>query len=390
MTHCAVRQTGLIALLLLLGSAANLSAQSAPPSHLLVFASPAFEHGCLSTSADLPGSYSFELGVWTNDFVPTAHNRHEWADHWQPLVRTSWRTETGQVIDAVHLPANEAPFTAGRQVYLWGWDSRASGTREWVLLTNPGWALPDAATVGVTVWSTTDSGTVVAANTGTLAGSMGANPYLQSASVDILDENANLPDFPVLTSGAEDSAYAVSVGGFVELSVEPAGAAPFTYQWYFGSPGNTSQPIDGATAPYLTLEAVSPGQIEAWVRVSNALGSVNSGTFTVTVQGLPALFSEAIPLGSGTWHWTEWLGAFALLNNNWVFHPYHDYLYFSPANTPEDIWIYSNELGWTWTTAELYPYLMRWNDQTWLWYDEGSQNPRWFYNTAVEGWESHP
>lgn len=60
------------------------------------------------------------------------------------------------------------------------------------------------------------------------------------------------------------------------------GTGPFTYQWYLGEPGDTSQPIAGATsATYVT----PPLEDDAvyWRSTSNALGSADSPAVRVSV-----------------------------------------------------------------------------------------------------------
>jgi hypothetical protein len=65
------------------------------------------------------------------------------------------------------------------------------------------------------------------------------------------------------------------------LSVTPSGTAPFSYQWYVGTSGNTASPVPGGTGS--SLPVTLTGTTSYWVRVSNACGSVNSATATVTV-----------------------------------------------------------------------------------------------------------
>lgn len=65
------------------------------------------------------------------------------------------------------------------------------------------------------------------------------------------------------------------------LSVTATGTAPFTYQWYTGNTGNTSNPIPGANGATLTVTPTATTSY--WVRVSNACGSADSSTATITV-----------------------------------------------------------------------------------------------------------
>lgn len=64
------------------------------------------------------------------------------------------------------------------------------------------------------------------------------------------------------------------------LRVTPAAGGLFTYQWYQGFAGLTSQPIANSNSPELVTPVINePTQF--WVRVTNPCGSVNSLTATV-------------------------------------------------------------------------------------------------------------
>jgi hypothetical protein len=80
---------------------------------------------------------------------------------------------------------------------------------------------------------------------------------------------------------AQPTSRTISAGQSTTLSVTASGTTPLSYQWYFGSSGNTSSPVPGGGGPSLTV--APPSTTSYWVRVSNACGSVNSATATVTV-----------------------------------------------------------------------------------------------------------
>ena len=65
------------------------------------------------------------------------------------------------------------------------------------------------------------------------------------------------------------------------LSVAAAGGAPYTYQWYRGTSGQTGTPV-GTGSSFTTPKLTSTTSY--WVRVSNRCGSVDSQTATVSVQ----------------------------------------------------------------------------------------------------------
>lgn len=65
------------------------------------------------------------------------------------------------------------------------------------------------------------------------------------------------------------------------LNVVATGTAPLSYQWYQGMSGNTSNPVGTNSASFTTLNLTTTTSY--WVRVSNAAGSVDSQTATITV-----------------------------------------------------------------------------------------------------------
>ena len=80
------------------------------------------------------------------------------------------------------------------------------------------------------------------------------------------------------------------------LNVTATGDAPLQYQWFIGASGNTSQPLQGATAALLTVQPAVTTQY--WVRVTNACASANSSTATVTVNGCPAVTISSLSLST--------------------------------------------------------------------------------------------
>ena len=88
---------------------------------------------------------------------------------------------------------------------------------------------------------------------------------------------------PSITS--QPASTTITAGSSATLSVGATGTAPLSYQWYVGTSGNTASPLGGGTGPSVT---VSPSSTTSyWVRVSNACGSADSATATVTVINPP-------------------------------------------------------------------------------------------------------
>lgn len=81
--------------------------------------------------------------------------------------------------------------------------------------------------------------------------------------------------------GVHPSSTTIPPGGSTTLSVKAHGSSPFMYQWYLGSSGDTSTPLEGGTEPALSVSPSVPTSY--WVRISNFCGEVDSGTVVVAV-----------------------------------------------------------------------------------------------------------
>jgi hypothetical protein len=80
------------------------------------------------------------------------------------------------------------------------------------------------------------------------------------------------------------SPLTVNPGQMATLTAMPAISGPYTYQWYSGTSGNTSNPIAGATSATFTTPALS-ATTTYWVLITGPGGEVEaSATVTVTVN----------------------------------------------------------------------------------------------------------
>jgi hypothetical protein len=83
---------------------------------------------------------------------------------------------------------------------------------------------------------------------------------------------------PAITQ--QPSSTTITAGSSATLSVGASGTT-LSYQWYVGSSGTTSSPINNATGPSVTVTPATTTNY--WVRVSNSCGTANSATATVSV-----------------------------------------------------------------------------------------------------------
>jgi hypothetical protein len=73
----------------------------------------------------------------------------------------------------------------------------------------------------------------------------------------------------------------VTRGSTATVEVKATGSGPFNYQWFRGRRGSTKFPVAGASGASFTTSAVQ-GSESYWVRVSNACGTVDSNSVSVS------------------------------------------------------------------------------------------------------------
>ncbi len=92
----------------------------------------------------------------------------------------------------------------------------------------------------------------------------------------------------------------------------------------------------------------------------------------------------------GGWRRLNWFGDYTPMGGaGWNWHNKHGFLYAANTSYEYDIWFYTQDMGWLWTSRTKYPFLYRSSDSAWLWYN-GATNPRWFRNMTAGTWESRP
>lgn len=150
------------------------------------FTSPYTEIGTDSTGSVLDAGYTFAVGSFES-FTPSTSNMTDWLINFTALGSVNWDETFTNYSGSADLANNNAPFTNGTQGYVWGYNTQtiAPGT-EWILLTNTNWTYPISGSTPTVNWDASDVGTITIL--GFLAGSLGANPYLQTANVTAVPE----------------------------------------------------------------------------------------------------------------------------------------------------------------------------------------------------------
>jgi hypothetical protein len=104
-------------------------------------------------------------------------------------------------------------------------------------------------------------------------------------------------------------------------------------------------------------------------------------------NGLPADFANQVSLGSG-WHFTSWFGSYNTNFAPWVFHAEHGWLYLIEGDST-GFYLWDTQMeSILWTSASVYPSIYRFSDSSWIFYQKGSSNPRWFVDLETQQWES--
>jgi hypothetical protein len=111
------------------------------------------------------------------------------------------------------------------------------------------------------------------------------------------------------------------------------------------------------------------------------------GTDPTDSLSFPGSWYAGGPELGGGWCWVEWLGLINTLDEPWVFHAQLGWLYPFGASA-DNIWFYSLQMEWLWTSQTLFPHLFRLRDGVWLSYLPGSSNPCWFYSWETGAWEA--
>jgi hypothetical protein len=122
------------------------------------------------------------------------------------------------------------------------------------------------------------------------------NATVNSATVTVTAATATNTCNPP-TINAQPQNKNVNVGAQTTLSVMAGGTGPFTYQWFNGDSGNTSNPVGGGNSSSLTVVMNAAGSAKFWVRVSHGCdnATANSSTATVTATAsctLPSISTQ--------------------------------------------------------------------------------------------------
>ncbi len=148
-------------------------------------------------------------------------------------------------------------------------------------------------------------------------------------------------------------------------------------------------------APALGAQfALSVGQLEPATRYYYRAYAVNGeGTaygakkrFTTKRAPQNDPWGQATSLGNG-WFDLPWFGTFRTYENGWIFHHALSWAYAS-GTSEDDVWLWSPDWGWLWTSAETYPHLHSHGEQTWLYLIKDASGKTVFHHYRMRQWLS--
>lgn len=119
-----------------------------------------------SSGAAMDGSFQFQLGAFSNGFVPTAANIADWAANWSPANSVTYQpvSHLGVYESNFLLTGNLPPFSVGAKAYVWG-RSQGSANEEWIMFRATDWTWPSAnppgAPPGPLYWDVADANEII-------------------------------------------------------------------------------------------------------------------------------------------------------------------------------------------------------------------------------------
>lgn len=232
--------------------------------------------------------FFFEVGVFRSGFDPAIEPKSSWSTAWIPLSTgesdavNSWFSDGGATYFSVTGSSSQtAGLDAGSRLYVWGYNTKSlASAPEWILLTNPAWQLQTPVLPQVSLFDTSDPGTITVL--GMLAN--GGRDMISAPATSGFDIRFATGDVMVATGGA------------ASLRVDAVGDG-LVYQWYEGQRGDVSLPLNGQNKSVLSLASVQ-GTRSFWARVTSGARSLDSRTMTVSGSSTGPQLSARQDVGS--------------------------------------------------------------------------------------------
>ncbi|MGB0371777.1 MAG: CAP domain-containing protein [Opitutales bacterium] len=97
------------------------------------------------------------------------------------------------------------------------------------------------------------------------------------------------------------------------------------------------------------------------------------------------LFPQATPVSEG-WDYDSAFGLFYTDSEPWIYHQSLEWVYAQSGDASGEMFLYSTEHGWFWTTSSAFPYLYHAESGAWYYYSTNDAGDRWLYDFAGGAW----
>ena len=155
-----------------------------------------------------------------------------------------------------------------------------------------------------------------------------------------------------------------------------------------GTPGPT---VDYGAGSQNSIATSSVNEGDSEVNTSQTDSSSSaSENLTSAGSGDNVWYSDSVDLGND-WRWTHWLGYFNVGVESFIYHLEHKWLYvYQNAFRSDGVYFRDDSMdSILWTSENVYPFLYRFSDGEWIWYEKDSKNPRWFNKLSEDQWEQY-
>ena len=205
-----------------------------------------------------------------------------------------------------------------------------------------------------------------------------------------VDENA-----PVFTSGSTAQSIAENTGSEIPVYIAVATDASVVTYSLKEVDDFAAYTIDESRGIVRLIEDPdyeSQASYTFTVVATDELGHSSEQAVTLAIvdvdESTAFWHSDAVDLGDN-WRYNDWLGYFNISTDPWIYHNEHGWLYVFPSVTDTDsVYFWDNSMqSVLWTSKSIYPSIYRFTDSKWIWYQEGSKNPRWFNILGTDEWE---
>jgi hypothetical protein len=219
--------------------------------------------------------------------------------------------------------------------------------------------------------------------------------YRKDSSVDRFEDSAWVDGLQVLSFGDNrapvlDAIAKQTASALVELSFTAVAsdvdlpAQQLRYSLKNAPPGALIEPATGVFS-WTPTEAQAGSTYTFYIEVTD--GELHDSVqIAIDVLGRSETwYAEATELGDG-WYSLGFFGSFNVSSDPWIFHTQHGWIYCFGDN-PDGLYFWDPEMhSFLYASWAVYPAMYRLSDDTWIWYQKGSKNPRWFLDLKTDMW----